>query len=237
MASVAGLFAGRLANSGIDRLAQDSPLARPLLTCPACRRRVGLLDSLPILGWLRREGRCRTCRAYIPVQQPVVEAVNAVLWLLLAGTFAPSARALVMMVFLTSLLILSLVDLERQMLPDVITLPAILCGVASTWIPGWPVSLLDSALSAGGGYFGMMALAKAAEMYYREEALGQGDWKMVAMLGAFLGSTKLVAVLLIANVTGALVGLLLVALLGHEGRQKLPLGTFLGAAGVVMTFA
>lgn len=164
----------------------------------------------------------------------MVEAVNAVLWLLIAGAMAPSPRALVLMLLVTALLILSLIDLEHHLLPDLITLPGIVLGVGATWLPGWPVTFLDSALSAAVGYFAMMALAKAAELYYREEALGQGDWKMVAMLGAFLGSTKLVIVVLAANMTGALVGLLLVTLLGNEGRQKLPLGTFLGAAGIVM---
>lgn len=233
-ATLCGLVAGAIANSCIDRLPHDEPLARRLLTCPSCRSREPLMAAVPILGWLAKGGRCRSCRTPISTQQPVVEAVNGVLWLLIAGAMDPSPRALVLMCLVTALLILSLIDLEHHLLPDLITLPGIVLGVGATWLPGWPVTFLDSALSAAVGYFAMMALAKAAEMYYREEALGQGDWKMVAMLGAFLGSTKLVIVVLAANITGALVGLLLVTLLGNEGRQKLPLGTFLGAAGIVM---
>ena len=233
-ATLCGLIAGAIANSCIERLPHDEPLGRRLLTCPSCRSREPLIDAVPILGWLAKGGRCRSCRTPISTQQPVVEAVNAVLWLLIAGAMELSPRALVLMLLVTALLILSLIDLEHHLLPDLITLPGIVLGVGVTWLPGWPVTFLDSALSAAVGYFAMMALAKAAEMYYREEALGQGDWKMVAMLGAFLGSTKLAIVVLAANLTGALVGLLLVTLLGNEGRQKLPLGTFLGAAGIVM---
>jgi len=101
-------------------------------------------------------------------------------------------------------------------------------------LPGSPVSLVDAALSAALGYLAMMALAKGAGAFYGEEALGQGDWKMVAMLGAFLGSTKLLMAVIAACALGAAVGLALVVARGQAGRRKLPLGTFLGAAGIVI---
>ena len=139
-------------------------------------------------------------------------------------------------IVLAALLALVVIDFQHLLLPDAITLPGIAAGVATTWLPGWPVSRLDSALSAAFGYFAMMLLAKAAELYYREEALGQGDWKLVAMLGAFLGSTKTLATVLIANGVGAGFGLLLVATMGEQGRRKLPLGSFLGASGIAIAF-
>ena len=167
---------------------------------------------------------------------PAVELVSAVLCALLAVRLGFSMKAVVVMLFVTTLLALVVIDFQHYLLPDAITLPGIAVGVAATWLADWPVSLADSTLSAGIGYFAMMALAKAAELYYREEALGQGDWKMVAMLGAFFGSTKAIATVLIANGTGAVVGLLLVATLGSRGRQKLPLGSFLGASGILVAF-
>lgn len=233
-AAFAGLLAGGVANSMISRLPRETGRFRAWMRCDACGRRKSPLDAVPIVGWLLKGGRCRSCRAHISTQEPVVEAVNAVLWLLIAGANPPTARSLSTMVFVTALLTLSLIDLEHHVLPDLITLPGILLGVVATLLPGWPVSLLDSALSAGVGYFAMMALAKGAEAYYREEAIGQGDWKMVAMLGSFMGPSSLIIALLIANISGALVGLLLVLLLGREGKQKLPLGTFLGASGILV---
>lgn len=235
-AALFGLVGGGVANSLIARLPKEHPFQRPLFTCERCERRGSVLDLVPILGWLLRSGRCRVCRFHVRLQEPVVDAVNAVLWFLIAVANPPSARGLALMPFVTLLVVLALIDLEHQILPDVITLPGIVVGVALTRLPGWPVSLLDSALSAALGYFAMMILAKAAEMYYREEALGQGDWKMVAMLGAFLGSTKLAFVALSANLLGALVGLLMIGIMGDEGRQRLPLGTFLGACGIVSVF-
>jgi leader peptidase (prepilin peptidase)/N-methyltransferase len=236
LAGLFGLLGGGFANALIARLPKEHPFQRGLFTCEHCERRGGLLDLVPILGWLWRSGRCRVCRAHVRVQEPVVDAINGVLWLLIAASNPFSPRALALMGFVTVLVVLALIDLEHQILPDMITLPAIVVGVALTQLPGWPVSLLDSALSAALGYFAMMILAKAAEMYYREEALGQGDWKMIAMLGAFLGSTKLAFVALAANLLGALVGLLMIAIMGDEGRQRLPLGTFLGACGITIIF-
>jgi leader peptidase (prepilin peptidase)/N-methyltransferase len=136
------------------------------------------------------------------------------------------------MAFVTVLLVLSVIDLLHYVLPDVLTIPGIAVGVALTWLPGWPVSLVDASLSAGVGYVLMMSLARAAEWYYGEEAIGRGDWKMVAMLGANLGSAKLLGVALVANASGAVIGIGMMAVLGQAGRRKLPLGTFLGAGGI-----
>lgn len=234
-AALLGLVAGSFANLCIETLARDEPFRGPLLRCGSCGKPRRLVGALPIAGWLM-EGRCLFCRQRVSSRTPLVEAVSASLWFLLALLYGASPHAIVLMVLVTSLLILSLIDLRCYLLPDALTLPGIAAGVAATWLPGWPVSLTDSALSAAVGYFAMMALAKVAEMYYGREAIGQGDWKMVAMLGAFLGSTKLVATVLIANGTGAVVGLALVTALGNQGRQKLPLGTFLGASAIVMLF-
>lgn len=231
-----GVMAGALANLGIEQLPRDRPFSGALRACANCGRRRRLWHSLPVIGWFSEGGRCRFCRAHRSALSPIVELVNSALWLLLALRYPPSGVSAALMIFVTGLLILTLIDFAHFLLPDIITMPGIVIGVALTWLPAWPVSLLDAALSAAVGYFAMMALAKAAEWYYREEALGQGDWKMVAMLGAFFGSTKLVVIVLLANGAGAIVGLLMVALLGNEGRQKLPLGTFLGVAGIALAF-
>ena len=235
-AALPGLVAGWLATLGIHHLPVAQALRTSLGSCAACGARGRFIDAMSITRWLAQSGRCRRCRASISPVAPAVEMIVALLWVLLAARYGASVHAAALMIFVTALVALIVIDFQHFLLPDAITLPGIVAGVAATWLPSWPVSLLDSALSAGIGYFAMMALAKAAEWYYREEALGQGDWKMVAMLGAFLGSTKVMATVLIANGAGALIGLLLVATLGERGRQKLPLGSFLGAAGIAMSF-
>jgi leader peptidase (prepilin peptidase)/N-methyltransferase len=231
-----GLAAGWLANRAIHVLPSDEPHDRPFGACQVCGARQPWFYLLSIVGWLAQGARCRRCRARLSAVAPTIEVVNAALWALLVVRFGLSTHAVVLMVFVTALLALVVIDFHHYLLPDAITLSGMVGGVAATQLPGWPVSLLDSTLSAGIGYFLMMALAKVAARYYGEEALGQGDWKMVAMLGACLGSTKTLETLLIANAGGALVGLLLVATLGERGRGKLPLGTFMGAAGIAVAF-
>ncbi len=235
-AAVLGLAAGRLANFAIRYLPLSESFESSTGWCASCGARGGPSDLLAITSWLAQGGRCRRCRARLSSVPAAVEVLNTLLWALMAARRPPSVLAAILMLFITALLALIVIDFQHFLLPDAITLPGIVVGVAATQLRGWPVSLVDSALSAGVGYFAMMALAKAAELYYREEALGQGDWKLVAMLGAVLGSTKAIATVLVANGAGAVFGLLLVATLGERGRQKLPLGSFLGASGILMAF-
>lgn len=233
-AAILGLLAGVVADVCVDALSRDEPFRGPLLRCRACGAQLRWIGALPIVGWIGPGSRCRSCRAPQSARTPFVQVVNSAFWVLLALRHGPSPHAVAMMIFVTALLVLGLIDFRCYLLPDAITLPGVVFGVAATWLPGWPVSLLDATLSASLGYFAMMALATAARLYYRREALGQGDWKLVAMLGACLGSTKLVVAIIVANTAGAVVGFVLMAVLGDRGRGKLPLGTFLSAAGILL---
>ena len=155
------------------------------------------------------------------------------LWVLIAVRHGTGMRGSLLAVVATALVTLATIDLHYLILPDILTLPCIVLGVGATALNGWPVSFLDASLSAALGYFCMMALAKAAEAYYGDEAIGQGDWKLVAMLGSVFGSTRLLLIVVSANAIGAAIGLGLILAQGAEGRQKLPLGTFLGVCGLV----
>jgi leader peptidase (prepilin peptidase)/N-methyltransferase len=141
------------------------------------------------------------------------------------------------MALVTALLILSLIDLEHQLLPNVITLPGIVVGLGASVLPGSPVGPLGAVAAAAGGF---VALATVAEVYRRTrgvEGLGQGDWKMVAMLGAFLGWERLLLTVFLATLSGTLVGLALMLFQGRNSKHALPLGTFLGMAAIFVVFA
>jgi leader peptidase (prepilin peptidase) / N-methyltransferase len=236
-ALLVGLLAGRFANLLIERLPRRETWRKPLFRCAACGERPRFQELVPVAGWFTNGGRCWICRAPRPWREPVVDIAIGMLWFAIATLHDFTPRGLLVMAFAAALVVLSFIDAEIRILPDAITLPWIAIGVVATALPGWPVSLRDAALSAGLGYFGMMILAKAAEAYYREEAIGQGDWKLVAMLGAFLGPKHLLATLLIGNLMGALTGMLLTIEWGDSAKQKLPLGTFLCVAGLFMIFA
>jgi leader peptidase (prepilin peptidase) / N-methyltransferase len=220
----------------IDLWRQVLSIVHPPSHCPLCGRPIRPWDNVPIASWLALRGRCRSCRAPISWRYPAVEATNGLLWLALAVTRGPSAQTLVAMVFVTALLVLTLTDLEHQLLPDAVTLPGVALGLAASALPGSPVRPLEAGLAAAGGWLAFALVALAWKKLRHIDALGEGDWKMAAMLGAFFGWERLLLTVLLASASGALVGVL--ALVSRTGgwRSKLPLGTFLGLAGIVMVF-
>ncbi len=163
----------------------------------------------------------------------LVEAANGGLWLALALTRGPSLQTLASMVLVTALLVLSLIDLDHMLLPNVITLPGILLGIVASALPGSPISPLEAAAAAAAGYLGFAAIWGVWKVLRGLDALGQGDWKLAAMLGAWLGWQQMLLTVFIACLIGALVG---VVLLRRQAQDKLPLGTFLGASGIVVVF-
>jgi leader peptidase (prepilin peptidase)/N-methyltransferase len=250
-----GLVVGSFANVCIHRLPRDYEPApgrlgwlrdlgrqafsvvHPGSHCPRCGRAIRPWDNVPVLSWIVLRGRCRACGLPIAVRYPAVEAANGLLWLGLALVLGPRPQTLVAMPFVTVLLVLVIVDLEHQLLPDALTLPGTALGIAASFLPGARLSPLHAAAAALGGYLSFALLAWTWQRLRGVEALGQGDWKMAALLGAFLGGSGLLLTVLVASLAGSLVGLLLIARGGAGWQARLPFGTFLGAAGIVTVFA
>jgi leader peptidase (prepilin peptidase)/N-methyltransferase len=231
-----GLIVGSFANVCIHRLPRRESVVSPPSRCPSCGSLIRARDNVPVLGWLLLRGRCRECRVPISPRYPAVEAANGLLWLALAVARGPRAQTLVAMALVTALVVLSLIDLEHQILPDAITLPGVAAGIAASFLPGSAVRPTAALLAAAGGWLAFAAVAKAYQKLRGVEGLGQGDWKLAAMLGAFLGWQPMLLTVLIASVAGTVVGLGAVALRGRDMRHALPLGTFLGGAGIAVVF-
>jgi leader peptidase (prepilin peptidase)/N-methyltransferase len=233
-----GLIVGSFANVCIHRLPLERSVVRPGSACPSCARTIAWYDNVPLLSYLVLLGRCRHCGARISARYPLVEAANGVLYFALAWWRGPTLQTAFLMAFVTALLVLTLIDLDHQLLPDVITLPGVALGlVASMVVPDWPVRPLSAVLSAAFGYLAFFAVATAYKKARGVEGLGRGDWKMVAMLGAFLGWERMLLTVFVATLAGTLVGLALMALRGRSAQHALPLGTFLGAAALLVLFA
>jgi len=217
-------------------LPRGQSVVTPPSRCPTCGELVRPWDNVPVLSFFLLGGRCRHCRTLIPLRYAVVEATNGFLWLALALLDGPSLQTLVAMLLATLLLVLSFIDLDHHLLPNAITLPGIALGLLASVLPGSPVSPLGAAAAAVGGYVAFLMVAKVYESLRGIEGLGQGDWKMTAMLGSFLGWQKMLLTVFLASLAGTLVGLALIALRGRDGKHALPLGTFLGAAGIAVLF-
>jgi leader peptidase (prepilin peptidase)/N-methyltransferase len=233
-----GLIVGSFANVCIHRLPKGESVVTPRSRCPRCGAFLRAWENVPVLSYLALLGRCRSCRAPISPRYFLVEIANALLYLALALWFPPSARAVLLMAFVTALLVLSVIDLEHHLLPDVITLPGIVAGVLGSFLPQPPEGPMPLAAAAAalGGYLAFFGVATAYERTRGVEGLGQGDWKMAAMLGAFLGPAKLLLTIFLASLAGTAVGLVLMAFRGRGAQHALPLGTFLGLAGLVVLF-
>jgi leader peptidase (prepilin peptidase)/N-methyltransferase len=241
-ALLVGLVVGSFANVCIHRLPLGLSVVRPRSRCPWCKAPIRALDNVPVLSYALLRGRCRHCRARISARYPVVEAFNGLAWMAVAARWGPTPVAVIDMVFITALVVLTLIDLDHQILPDVITLPGTALATAASgaadvfdW-PGLP-GFWTSLGSAAGGYLAFRALAQSYRRLRGVEGLGQGDWKMAAMLGAMLGWQKLLLTVLVASIAGTIVGLALMALGRRTAQHPLPLGTFLGVAGIAVVFA
>ena len=230
-----GLAIGSFLNVAIYRLPRRESLMWPASHCTACNRPLAWFENVPVFGWLALGGRCRTCRARISVRYPIVEALAGAVFV--AGYFIYGWTPLlaVRLLFATAMIVLFVIDLQHQILPNVITLPGIVAGfVASLFLPpGWLSSMIG--IAAGGGI-----LFAIAEAYYRLrgiEGLGMGDVKMLAMIGAVLGWPLMLLTLVLASFAGSLVGVGLMVS-GRGGMQAaLPFGTFLALGALVAAVA
>jgi leader peptidase (prepilin peptidase)/N-methyltransferase len=230
-----GLAVGSFANVVVYRLPLGRALSHPRSQCPRCGAPVRAWQNVPVLSWLVLRGRCAACREPIAWRYPAVELLNGLLWMSLASS--PSGwRTPFEMLLVTALLVLGLIDLDHQILPDVITLPGTALGLAASLLPGWPIAPLGALAAAAGGW---AAMALVATLYRRTrgvEGLGQGDWKMAAMLGACLGWQPLLLTVFLATLSGTLVGVGMMAA-GRSAREtRLPLGSFLALAAIAVVF-
>jgi leader peptidase (prepilin peptidase)/N-methyltransferase len=229
-----GLIVGSFLNVCIYRVPRRESVAWPASHCPRCERPLAWFENVPVVSWLVLRGRCRTCRTAISVQYPLVEAVTGALFGCAYVVYGPTPLLIVRLLFLCGLIVLFAIDLEHQILPNVITLPGIALGFgASVLLPPGARSSLIGLLA--GGVFPFLV----AEAYLRirgREGMGMGDFKMLAMTGAFLGWPLVWIVLLLSCALGILIGggALLVSRRGLGTR--IPFGTFIAVAAAAAVY-
>jgi leader peptidase (prepilin peptidase)/N-methyltransferase len=235
-AAVLGLIAGSYLNVVVYRLPRGISTVLPRSACPACGAPIRARDNLPLLSFALLGGRCRACAAPIPWRYPLVEAMTALLFAACRERFGVSLAALAAALFGCLMIALALIDLEHLTLPDRLTLPGIAAGLAlQPWLPwGGLWSALAGALL---GAAALLAIRAAWLLLRREEGMGLGDVKMLALIGAFLGWQGTLVALFCASFAGALTGLALIWRGGAGLTSKLPFGSFLALGGITALFA
>ena len=230
-----GLLIGSFMNVCIYRLPRGLSPVRPRSSCTTCGYMLTWYDNVPIASYLTLGGRCRGCGAPISIMYPVIEAITGLMFLGAYLLYGPSALLVARLLFGCAMIVLFVIDLQHKILPNVITLPGIVIGVLLSEVagPGWLASLIGAA--AGGG-----VLWGIAEIYYRvqkQEGLGMGDVKMLAMIGAFLGWKLMLLSLILASFSGTIVGVAVIVARKESMKYALPFGTFLAAGAIVAAAA
>jgi leader peptidase (prepilin peptidase)/N-methyltransferase len=243
----AGASVGSFLNVCIHRLPARRSVIRPRSACPRCGAQIAWHDNVPLISYLVLGGRCRRCAAPISWSYPAVEAAAALLFTALYALRGPSLEFLLEAFFGSALLALIVIDARHQILPDAITLPGLAVGLLSSLLRsasphpvrgafvgaalGFSILWLINAL-----YRGWQAL-RGVPAPNREDGIGQGDYKLMAMIGAFLGPQRLLLTLFLGSVSGAAFALFMVGFRGYGWKSRLPLGVFLGGAAILALLA
>jgi leader peptidase (prepilin peptidase)/N-methyltransferase len=224
-----GAVIGSFLNVVIHRLPRGESVVFPRSHCPRCGVPIAPRDNVPIVSYLALRGRCRHCGAVIPPRYVIVEGAAALLFAALAWRIGPTPAAVRDAVFGCALLVVFFTDLERGLIPNAVTYPGIVAGVA---FAAWSGSVLSSlaAAAASGGLFLVIAIVSRGGM-------GGGDIKLAAMIGAFLGAAGAAVAIFVGVALGAAAGAVLMALRLRTRKQTMPFGPALAAGAMIAMFA
>lgn len=232
---VFGAAIGSFLNVCIFRLPAKTSLVKPNSRCPHCHHPIRFYDNIPIISFFLLQGRCRDCDTPISWRYPLVELVTAVLALLLFIKFGLSLKFLAFFIFTAVLIVITFIDLDHQIIPDILTLPGIpiffLVAIFMAEVP-WLDALLG--LLIGGGI--LFVIAIVYELITKREGMGGGDIKLLAMIGGFLGWKSLIFILLFSSFAGAIVGMTAMIIKKQDMKYAVPFGPFLAAAVIAYIF-
>jgi leader peptidase (prepilin peptidase)/N-methyltransferase len=212
-------------------------LSVPRSACPACKAPITAWQNIPVVSWLFLRGRCAACRTRISARYPVVELATALLSATVAWHFGFGPNAACAILVTWTLIALTGIDIDHQLLPDSITLPLLWAGLAAAVVIGpisgqaVPVSPRDAIIGAMAGYLSLWLVFHAFRLATGKEGMGYGDFKLFAALGAWLGWKMLPLVILLAAGAGAVLGILMIVLRGRDRSAPMPFGPYLAMAG------
>ncbi len=235
LAFVFGAVVGSFLNVCICRLPSGESLVFPASRCPLCGFRIPPYDNIPLISYLLLGGRCRSCKARISPLYPAVELINGLLALFLFMKYGLSLTCLFLFIFCSALVVITFIDLEHRIIPDVISLPGIVVGFASSfflgWL-GWQHSLIG--IVVGGG--SLFLVASGYQLVTKKEGMGGGDIKLLAMMGAFLGWRAIPFIIFTSSLVGSVVGIAIMLAQKKDAKLAIPFGPFLAFGAILYVF-
>ena len=207
-------------------------LVMPRSRCPACKTMIRAAENIPVASYLWQKGKCKHCNASISIQYPLVELFTAILTGLIAYKFGYGWQALSAILLTWSLIALAVIDFNTTLLPDNITLPFLWLGILVNYF-GLFCSLQDSVLGAVIGYLCLWLVFHLFKLITGKEGMGYGDFKLLALLGAWLGWQYILPIILISSVVGSVIGITLIVTKLLPRDKPTPFGPYLALGGII----
>lgn len=204
----------------------------PASSCPTCGHGIRAWENIPVLSYLLLRGRCSNCQTRIGIRYPIVEAMTGLLSMLVIGHFGVTTAGAAALLLVWTLVALTVIDLDEQLLPDQLTLPLVWVGLLVN-IGGTFTDLTSAVIGAVAGYLSLWLVFQFFRLLTGREGMGYGDFKLLAVFGAFLGWQLLPQVILLSSLVGAVVGISLVLLRGRDRQIPIPFGPYLAVAGLL----
>lgn len=230
-----GALIGSFLNVCTFRLPKEESIVWPGSHCPHCKGPIKFYDNIPLISYISLKGRCRHCHSPISFQYPLIEGITALGSLILFMKFGLSLSYLFYFSFVAALIVITVIDLYHQIIPDVISLPGIGVGLlASLIIP--QITFLNSLIGIllGGG--SLFLVATVYQWLFKREGMGGGDVKLLAMIGAFLGWKSVILTILLSSLIGSVTGIITMVLKGKDFKYAIPFGPFLSLGAVIALF-
>jgi len=235
-----GTIAGSLMNVCIHRMPRKESIIRPRSHCTSCGRTIPWHDNIPVLSYIFLKAKCRFCGNKISVIYPIVEVLSGLMWVACFLRFGLTGKFFIMCFFFSSLIVVSFIDLAFREIPDEITLPGMILGLGLALLCppclgrlGSLPAALDSFLGILIGGLSIYVLGFLGEFIFKKEAMGGGDIKLLAMIGAFTGWKLVLLTFFLAPVFGSIVGIILKI---RKGAETIPYGPHLSLAAFVSVF-
>ena len=228
-AAALGAIIGSFLNVMILRLPKEESIVFPGSKCPSCQTPIAWYDNVPVVSWLMLGGKCRSCRTGISVQYPLIELLVAVLWGLSAWHYGATLTALAAAIFGTILLGIAVTDARHYLIPDEFSLGGLVVGLLLSFRGGFD-GLVVALIGAAVGFGVLYAVAVLGEKAFGKEAMGGGDIKMMAMVGAFVGWQGVLLTIFL----GSLLGTIVFVPLQIKQKRLVPFGIFLAAAAAIV---
>lgn len=231
-----GMCIGSFLNVCIYRLPSSTSIINPSRSfCPQCNSTIQFYDNIPVFSYLWLKGRCRNCKAPISLRYPLVELMTGILAIAILFMFGLTPEGVVYFVFISSLLVITFIDIDHKIIPDIISLPGIPIGLAASFVlPAMTFKSSLLGLLVGGG--SLLVVAWTYSLITRKEGMGGGDIKLLGMIGTFIGWKGVIFTIFVASLVGTFVGIIVMLLKGKNLKFAIPFGPFLSIGAMSYVF-